>query len=201
MPKKRRLILAIAVAAPLAAAASYALAWYHDYPVRRFGVVEANAFYRGAQPDADDWRRLREKYGIRTVIDLREERPNEPWAILERDFCARNGIRHVRLPIKSGPLSEAELRTIVEVASDPACRPVYIHCELGKARTGVAVAAYRIVAQGWSLDAALAEFRRYKPGVNAEYLPYLTALAGGEGWRPRPAGACPASAPCSAATP
>ncbi len=44
--------------------------WLHDSPVRHFAVVERGVLYRSGQPDEAGRRRLRDHYGIRTVIDL-----------------------------------------------------------------------------------------------------------------------------------
>lgn len=153
-------------------------------PVRTFGVVIPGVLYRSGQPDEKGWRFLRDTCGIRTVIDLREVAPDKPWAVLEREFCAGNGIRHIKLPIGRTGLTDDELRTIVETISGPQCQPVLVHCKLGRSRTGIAIAAYRVVAQGWSYDAALAESQRYKGHMNAPYAAYLKRLAAGHGWRP-----------------
>ena len=156
----------------------------HDYPARHFGVVREGILYRSAQPEAEDWPALRDRYGIRTVIDLRGNSPDAAWAVAERNFCAENGIRLMKLPIGPDRLTDAELRTIVETVSDPKSQPVLVHCELGKSRTGVVIAAYRIVAQGWSCDAVLAEAGRYKDSMSSGYAAYLRELAAGRGWRP-----------------
>ncbi len=59
-----------------------------------------------------------------------------------------------------------------------------IPCELGKSRTGIAVAAYRVAAEGWSYQAALAESQRFKKHMKPGYAAYLRDLAEGEGRRP-----------------
>ena len=41
-------------------------------------------------------------------------------------------------------------------------KPVYVHCRSGQNRTGVMVAAYRVIVEGLSRDAAIAEMRRYQ---------------------------------------
>jgi len=75
-----------------------ALILRRDYPVHHFSVVEAGVLYRSGQPSIAGWRILRDRYHVKTVIDLREDRPDEPWAITERRFCAQNRIAHVKVP-------------------------------------------------------------------------------------------------------
>ena len=153
-----KVIITVAVAAAAVAAAL----WYHDYPVHRFGTVEQGVLYRSAQPDEDDWNILHARYGIKTVFDLRENLPNEPWAVTERQFCQRHGIAYIKMPVGPTRLTDAQLKQFIETVADPSRQPILVHCELGKARTGVLVAAYRIAAQGWSYKSAMADFMRYK---------------------------------------
>ena len=181
LTRKRLLLYALTFAILMASAAAW---WFHHWPVHRFAVVEEGVLYRSAEPDEAGWKRLRDYYGIRTVIDLREDEPNEPWAVLERQFCAQNGIRHIKLPIGADRLTDQELKTIVETISDRQCRPVLVHCELGRSRTGIAVAAYRVVAEGWSYQAALAESQKFKSNMEPGYAAYLKELAEGQDWRP-----------------
>ena len=47
----------------------------------------------------------------------------------------------------------------VEIALDPARRPLFIHCARGKDRTGMMAGLYRIEAQGWEPVAAVEEMR------------------------------------------
>lgn len=166
-------------------------------PVHHFGVVVDGVLYRSAQPDPRQWQQLHHRYGIRTVINLRDPETDEAWALFEKKFCAENGIRLVNLPVGPDRLTAEELRTVVETVSDPASQPVLVHCELGKSRTGVVIAAYRIVAQGWSDEAAIAESQRYKEIMNPGYAAYLKELAAGRPWRPATAPSQPAGEPTS----
>jgi protein tyrosine/serine phosphatase len=186
----RAIVLVLLVAVGLAWAAQSLREQVHH-----FGVVEEGVLYRSGQPDEQGWRFLRDDCGIRTVIDLRGHRPNDTWSILEETFCENNGIRHIRLPIRPDRLTDEQLRVIVETVSDPKSRPVLVHCEHGKSRTGVVIAAWRIVAQGWSYKAALAESQEYKRDMNPGYAAYLRELAAGQGWRPAAVSGVGTSAP------
>ena len=48
---------------------------------------------------------------------------------------------------------------LLRLLADPKTGRVYLHCEAGKARTGVMAACYRMAVMGWSPAAALLEAR------------------------------------------
>jgi protein tyrosine/serine phosphatase len=53
-----------------------------------------------------------------------------------------------------------EMKDVVRflrLAGDPARRPVFVHCKHGADRTGMMVAFYRIVRQGWTKKQAIRE--------------------------------------------
>lgn len=182
---RRRMLLAGLVAVMvLAAAAAFSIRWARHWPVKHFAVVVPGTLYRSAQPNERDLSRLKERYHIRTVINLRGDSPGEPWADVENEYCRDNGIRIIHLRMGSERLTDEELSQIVQTVNDPQCQPVLVHCEHGKSRTGIVVAAYRVVAQGWSYEAALAESRRFKKDMNLGYATYLQELAAGLHWRP-----------------
>jgi protein tyrosine/serine phosphatase len=117
------------------------------------------------------------------VIDLRGDTPGAPWEAAERKFCRENSIRYVKMTIGPTQLTDDQLKQFIEIATDPKCQPVLVHCELGKSRTGVMVAAYRIIVQGWRYENALAEAQRLHKHMNPGYAAYLKGLAEGKGWR------------------
>ena len=45
----------------------------------------------------------------------------------------------------------------LRVVTDPARRPVFVHCVHGADRTGLMAAVYRVAVQGWSKDEAIRE--------------------------------------------
>ena len=57
--------------------------------------------------------------------------------------------------------TSAQLVEFLDYVTNPAHQPAYVHCQQGKGRTGVAVAAYRMAVEGQSVEAALAEAQRF----------------------------------------
>ncbi len=109
--------------------------------------------YRGAQPEADGFREL-QRLGVNTVINLRQfhsDRDEMKDAKLEDEF----DYAHIRIATWSP--SEAQVLEFLKIAVDPKRRPVFVHCMHGADRTGMMIAAYRIVVEGWSKDEAIAE--------------------------------------------
>ncbi|MFB3892218.1 MAG: hypothetical protein ACE15C_09365 [Phycisphaerae bacterium] len=158
MGKYRLYIVAAAVVGVLGGLAG-ALVWHLERPYR-FGVVQEGVLYRSGQPRGHEWDTLRDTYGIKTVIDLRELKPSRGWSIEQDRFCREHEIRlvHIPFPNMDAP-TPRQWQAFLEIVRDPANWPVLVHCEVGTARTGMMVGAYRIVVQGWDFDSALREAR------------------------------------------
>ena len=154
----------------------YGGVWYHDWPAHHFGTVEEGVLYRSGQPDVNRWPILRDTYGIKTVVDLREKLPDAPWAIAEREFCRQNGMKYVKIPIAAHTIEPHELDQFLGLFADARDRPVLVHCEHGSSRTGVMVAAYRVAVDGWSYEQALKESQEYKDTMTPAYAAYLRDL-------------------------
>lgn len=178
-------LLAVAIAVGLVVATAGVLLWWHDYPVHHFGVVQEGVLYRSGQPLTGRWRVLADKYHIKTVVSLRgdqaAEATSQSWWREEEEFCRRNGIRFINLPIGQKLAPARGVEEFLAIVKDPVNHPVLVHCQFGSVRTGLAAAAYRIAVQGWSYDDAIAEARkfRYKPEKVPQYAPVLQALAAG----------------------
>jgi len=116
------------------------------------GQVDAG-LWRCAQPTREGFRSA-ERLGVKTVVNLRAERS-------DAGGLGGTGLSGVRIPARQWNLSEGDLCAFLVVATDPARRPVLVHCAGGRDRTGACVAAYRMVVQGWTHDAARREMRAY----------------------------------------
>lgn len=136
--------------------------------VDNFATIEGgpHPIYRGGQPTREGYEQLAKgRYKVATVIDLRDD--YEPWA--EQAVTAA-GMTYKRIGMSAWSTDTAKvreaLRTIAEAA---ATGPVYIHCRQGRDRTGLEVAMYRILVQGWTRERAIAELREH--GYNRFWFP------------------------------
>jgi protein tyrosine phosphatase (PTP) superfamily phosphohydrolase (DUF442 family) len=110
--------------------------------------------YRGAQPEVVGFASLREM-GVKTIVDLRS-------AHSDRDEIRAAGLPDdafdlVEIPMLASRPDLAKTRAFLAIAVDPGRRPLFFHCKHGADRTGAMAAAYRIVADGWPHEDAVAE--------------------------------------------
>jgi protein tyrosine phosphatase (PTP) superfamily phosphohydrolase (DUF442 family) len=105
--------------------------------------------YRSAQPTAEGFRRL-EALGIRTVLDLR-------GGIGDAELARATDLRLLQVPMTAFGLTHRRVLAALRILADPVNRPILVHCRQGADRTGALIALYRVVAQGWTKQAALRE--------------------------------------------
>jgi undecaprenyl-diphosphatase len=136
--------------------ASKAIAWAVgcSEEAYNFEVVVPGRIYRSARPDERWYRYVHDKYGVRHIVRLNG--PNDPVPPPPRDLDMivtmlnwRTGDRPPR----------EELDKVLGILDGP--EPVLVHCWAGADRTGYAIAAYRIVRQGWPAEKAFAEMNRF----------------------------------------
>ena len=122
--------------------------------IRNFHQVNEHIF-RGAQPAQEGWNSLA-KLGVKLVIDLRREGENGHSIASEAKAVEAAGMRYINIPM-NGIVSprEADIRKALDLLDGP--DPVFVHCKLGKDRTGTVVACYRIAHDRWDNGKALAE--------------------------------------------
>ena len=112
----------------------------------------SEGLYRGGQPTAKGFAQLKH-IGIRTIVTLRALRP-------KRRRVEGHDFRYLHLAVKHFHPESEDVIDFLHVVTDPQNQPVFIHCRSGEDRTGMMVAVYRIVVQGWSKADALAEMKR-----------------------------------------
>lgn len=118
-----------------------------EYNIGNFYRVSTD-LYRSAQPDKKDWAAL-EKIGIKSVINLR-------YFGGGKEDTAPSKIQSFYLKWKAHHIKESDLIAVLKLIKQ-APKPVLLHCFHGSDRTGAAVAAYRVVFENVSPEAAARE--------------------------------------------
>lgn len=109
--------------------------------------------YRSAQPTRDGLVALAAQAGLRTVVSLRAGFDDGP-------VVAGTGLELVEIPMETWETRDEDVVAFLKVAVNPSRRPLLVHCWRGADRTGLQVAAYRVVVQGWTKADAIDELER-----------------------------------------
>ena len=137
-------------------------------------TVEPGVLVRSAQPTAVGLAHLRDVYGVRTVINLNRQTIDE-----ELVTAMALGLDYLPLPVDVYGLDRGKLVTVlaaIRQAEAEGRAPVLVHCKSGQDRTGVAIAAYRVVEQGWDGERALAEMERLRHWTHEALFPHLRGI-------------------------
>jgi tyrosine-protein phosphatase SIW14 len=153
-------------AVPILLVFSLAASAAADAPVARsigidnFGQVNSH-YYRGAQPKGGAYAKLA-ALGVKTVIDLTQDGEAQ-----EASLVRAAGMSFQRIPMTTHePPSKDKIAQFLQIVSDPANHPVYVHCQGGRHRTGVMTAVYRMTNDHWTADQAFAEMKKYRFGAD-----------------------------------
>ncbi len=111
------------------------------------------ALYRGAQPTAEGIETL-QKMGIDIVVDMRAG-PHES----EEQTVTQRGMRYISIPSACYSPKDDTFAQFLAVVRENPDKKIFVHCQLGADRTGMAVASYRMAEQGWSADQAMREMQ------------------------------------------
>ncbi len=151
--------------------------------IRNGCVVHNNVLWRGAQPDAAAASELL-RLGVRTVVNLEllhddqdAFRGPQP-ALGEPRSLGYFRVREWEPNVVVAPaITDGHVADFIAIMRTQA-KPVYVHCRSGQNRTGVMVAAFRILEQNMASDDAIAEMMAYQ-GVWAKHdAAYLRGLVG-----------------------
>lgn len=154
-PRYALLAIAIFTVAVVWSSSTARMSEVSGVSIENFGKVNDH-YYRGSQPDAEEFAQLM-RFGIRTVIDLREDyKKDEETSV--RDL----GMNFFRIPLKTRVAATAEQTAFfLGLVNDPANWPVYVHCKGGRHRTGAMTGIYRITHDGWTADQVWEEMKKY----------------------------------------
>jgi tyrosine-protein phosphatase SIW14 len=143
---------------------------------RRLRVVTEGKLYRCGQLPAAGFREAFQRFGIRTVVNIREEDRDpllpDDWLAqwrgrkgtqTEAEVCRAAGVRYVQ--IDGGVIDcpeggrPAAVDAFLKVCDDPANHPILVHCKAGRDRTGLMCAIWRMEYEGRTKARAVAELK------------------------------------------
>lgn len=115
-------------------------------PAGNFSQVSP-VLYRGGRPDQPGVQILAQM-GIKTIIDLEND---DGVIATERGWAQAAGLNFISEPMNAMETPrDGEVNDILAKINDPALQPVFVHCMQGRDRTGLIVALYRVIAEGWT---------------------------------------------------
>lgn len=139
--------------------------------IYNFGSVLPGQIYRSGQPDTRFIDYVVRNYGVRHIITLNGNPPNEDPEVYKLGVTFR-----IYDWDKDDLPTREEFREVVEMLDGG--EPVLVHCTGGKDRTGFLVAGYRVLELGWPVEKALAEMQDFghQPEHYPEALEYFMGL-------------------------
>jgi tyrosine-protein phosphatase SIW14 len=103
--------------------------------------------FRGPQPKNLEEFQFVARQGIRTIIDLENERGEAQW---EAKQCEEASILFHSLPMTAFGFPQPEtVRAALSFLACPVHHPILVHCLHGQDRTGLIVALHRVRSEGW----------------------------------------------------
>lgn len=152
-----------------------------DYPVTPYTYQLTPVVARGQRPDARKLAGLAARQYRNTVNLCAEMDEGDAPAIAAAGLTGMLRTRHVPITDMEPP-TVAQVTQLLDLLSAPDAGLTYVHCEAGRARTGVVIACYRMAVMGWSADDALTEavnFGCSVPGQQAFIREYGDLLLAG----------------------
>lgn len=124
---------------------------YFDY---RFTIVSDHKVYRSGEMPPEKLKSKVTQYGIKTVIDLRNQGDDQNDKI-EKEHSAMEEIHvnHINLASKQVPDDE-NLNEFLKIMEENKNFPVLIHCNHGVGRAVLYSSIYLIEFEGWSNENA-----------------------------------------------
>ena len=124
-------------------------------PITLSGVTNLNQvtpnIYRSAQPDSTGFANMAKKLKLKTVIDLRESQTDAA-------YLGSTKIKPYYVPMNAMHITTDQVVAALKlIKAHEGEGPILVHCLHGADRTGVVIAMYRIIYQGWTKSQAIDE--------------------------------------------
>ena len=116
----------------------------------------SDGLFRSSQPSPRQLKKLKQKYGIKTIINLRGENGLAAFK-LENEACQKLNLNLVNYRLYSrNPPQLDEITGLIKIYQSVEY-PALIHCKSGSDRTGIAAALYRILILNEAVKSAATE--------------------------------------------
>ena len=113
--------------------------------------------YRSAQPTEYNMEEL-EKIGIKTILNLRMFHSDSNEA-------KNTNLKLYHLKMRAGKIKDKEIIAAMKIINESE-KPILIHCMHGSDRTGIVIAMYRIIFNGYTKKEAIEELKNKKYGYH-----------------------------------
>ncbi len=159
-------------------------AWFWDGVLKdrlipkRWDVVEGHQIYRSGQLSAALVKRTLAGNGIKVIVALTADDPQDKDQQAEEKAAAELGIELQRFPLRgdgTGDIHQYAGAIAAFVQAERQGKPVLVHCAAGVQRTGGAIAFLRLLVDNRSPADVVQELRHHgwNPKKNPQLLPYL----------------------------
>lgn len=122
--------------------------------------------YRSEQPDDNDFASL-SHLGIKEILNLREFHSD--------DEAVEHNFKVHRVKMGTGSVTAGELLEALKIIKNRTT-PILVHCWHGSDRTGITIAAYRLVFQNWTKEQIIDEMISGGYGYHSSFYPNLIEL-------------------------
>lgn len=126
-------------------------------PIRNFHEVEPYLF-RGGQPVKEGFYALKD-LGVKTVVCLRW---GKKVIAAEKASVESLGMTFVSMPLNYWNLPKQEtVDHFLKLIDDESNHPLFVHCFHGSDRTGILIAIFRMLRQGWTFHDSYREMVKF----------------------------------------
>lgn len=125
----------------------------------RFAVVD-DGVYKGSKPKSDADFRFLQNHHTRYILQLNFL----PWLSgAEKRTASKYGIEFLSVLMNASPLSPSEdhVNRVLCILRDKRLHPIYLHCDIGRDRTGLILGLYDVYYKGMSPQQAWENMKEF----------------------------------------